>query len=99
MENSMQRPGWQELNAFQVRVALDDIEPRVWRRLVVPLGTTLAELHHIIQAAMGWTDSHMHEFEVGGLSYGDIEALRAERTDDDLTLILASRTPPNDAIL
>lgn len=82
-EISTQRPAWQELNAVQIRVALDDIEPPVWRRLVVPLGTTLAELHYIIQAAMGWIDSHMHEFEIGGLSYGDIEVLSAERTDDD----------------
>jgi Plasmid pRiA4b ORF-3-like protein len=82
-EISTQRPVWQELNAVQIRVALDDIEPPVWRRLVVPLGTTLAELHYIIQAAMGWSDSHMHEFEIGGLSYGDIEVLSAERTDDD----------------
>ncbi len=73
----------QELNAVQVLVTLDDIEPQVWRRLVVPLGTTLTDLHHIIQAAMGWTDSHLHEFEVGGLSYGDVEVLSAERTDDD----------------
>lgn len=82
-EISTQRPVWQELNAVHIRVALDDIEPPVWRRLVVPLGTTLAELHYIIQAAMGWSDSHMHEFEIGGLSYGDIEVLSAERTDDD----------------
>ena len=82
-EISTQRPVWQELNAVQMRVALDEIEPPVWRRLVVPLGTTLADLHHIIQAAMGWTDSHMHEFEVGGLCYGDIEVLSAERTDND----------------
>ena len=82
-EISTQRPVWQELNAVQIRVALDDIEPPVCRRLIVPLGTTLAELHYIIQAAMGWTDSHMHEFEIGGLSYGDIEVLSAERTDDD----------------
>ena len=82
-EISTQRPVWQELNAVHIRVALDDIEPPVWRRLVVPLGTTLAELHYIIQAAMGWIDSHMHEFEIGGLSYGDIEVLSAERTDDD----------------
>ena len=74
---------WTEPNAVQIHVALDDIEPPVWRRLVVPLDTTLAQLHHILQAAMGWTDSHMNEFEIGGLSYGDIEVLGAERSDDD----------------
>ena len=70
---------WEELNAVQIQIALDDIEPPVWRRLVVPLRTTLAEL----QAAMGWTDSHLHDFGVGGLTYGDVELLSAERTDDD----------------
>ena len=70
-----QRPVWQELNAIQIHVALDDIEPPIWRRLVVSLDTTLAELHHILQAAMGWTDSHLHDFQVGGLTYGDIELL------------------------
>ena len=74
---------WEELNAVQIHIALDDIEPLVWRRLVVPLRTTLAELHHILQAAMGWTDSHLHDFGVGGLTYGDIELLSAERDDDD----------------
>ena len=68
---------------MQVHVTLDEILPPVWRRLVVPLDTTLAELHHILQAAMGWTNSHLHEFEVGGLSYGDIDTLSAERTHDD----------------
>jgi Plasmid pRiA4b ORF-3-like protein len=78
-----QHPVWQELNAVQIHVVLDDIEPPVWRRLVVSLDTTLAELHHILQAAMGWTDSHLHDFQVGGLTYGDIELLSAERDDDD----------------
>jgi hypothetical protein len=52
-------------------VALDDNEPRIWRRLIVPLDTTLADMHPIIQAAMGWSDAHLHEFDVGGLTYGD----------------------------
>lgn len=76
------RQEWQPPNAVQIRVALDDIEPAIWRRLVVPSDTTLAELRHILQAAMGWTDSHLNEFEIGGLSYGDIEVLGAERSDD-----------------
>jgi Plasmid pRiA4b ORF-3-like protein len=79
-ETTTQRTVWQEPTAVQVRVA---IEPPVWRRLVVPLDTTLVEQHHILQAAMGWTNSHLDEFEVGGLSYGDIDTLSAERTDDD----------------
>jgi len=74
---------YSDYNAVQIHVYLNDIEPKIWRRLVVPLDTTLTVMHPIIQAAMGWKDSHLHEFEVGGLSYGDIWSLSAERMDDD----------------
>lgn len=77
------RPNFRELNAVQVHISLCDIEPKIWRRLVVPLDTTLADMHPILQAAMGWGDTHLHEFDVGGLTYGDTWSLSAERTDDD----------------
>ena len=74
---------WQDPNAVEVHVVLNDIEPAIWRRLIVPLNTTLAELHHFLQAAMGWTDSHLHEFDIGGLRYGNIEMLNEDRFEDD----------------
>ena len=77
------RPSVRDLNAVQLYVSLDDIAPRVWRRLIVPLNTTLADMHPIIQAAMGWSDAHLHEFDVGGLTYGDTWSLSAECSDDD----------------
>lgn len=74
---------WQEPNAAQIHISLDGIEPLIWRRLVVPLHTTLSELHHILQAAMGWTDSHLHQFEIGGLRYGDLDMLNQDRVEGD----------------
>lgn len=62
---------WEEPNAVQVRVVLEGIQAAIWRRLVVQRETTLAQLHDILQAAMGWTDSHLHQFEIGGLGFGD----------------------------
>ena len=62
-------------NTIQLRIALRDVEPTVWRRLVVPIDTTLAQLLHILQAAMGWTGSEPHRFEIGGLHYGDAAPL------------------------
>jgi hypothetical protein len=73
---------FREFSAVQVRVSIDRIEPQIWRRLVVPLHFNLRELHLVVQAAFGWTNSHLHEFEIGGLSYGD-ELFDAERDDDD----------------
>jgi len=77
------RTVWEEPNAVQIKVTLDDIEPPIWRRLVVPLTTTLSELHHILQAAMGWTDSHLHQFEIGGLRYGNLDMLNQDRFEVD----------------
>lgn len=44
----------------QLRIDLKGIKPPVWRRVLVPYNITLGKLHDVIQAAMGWTDSHLH---------------------------------------
>ena len=54
----------------RLRVELQGLEPKIWRRVDVPLSTTLAALHDIIQVAFRWTDSHLHEFLVGQRVYG-----------------------------
>lgn len=56
--------------SYQIKVALDDSKPPIWRRLLVSGDTRLSELHGIIQIAMGWTDSHLHQFISGGVFYG-----------------------------
>ncbi|MEX2587450.1 MAG: plasmid pRiA4b ORF-3 family protein [Actinomycetota bacterium] len=55
---------------YQLRVTLREIEPPIWRRLQVPGTSTLAELHRVLQAAFGWWDYHLHEFEIAGNRYG-----------------------------
>lgn len=45
-------------------------KPPVWRRVLVPVGVTLGELHDVIQLAMGWQDGHLHMFAAGGQEYG-----------------------------
>lgn len=50
---------------LQLKVTLDGIRPAIWRRVVVPSEITLTSLHHVIQAAMGWTNSHLHQFSRG----------------------------------
>jgi hypothetical protein len=47
-------------------VRLADIEPAIWRQLWVPDTLTLAKLDRVIQAAMGWTNSHLHDFRIEG---------------------------------
>jgi Plasmid pRiA4b ORF-3-like protein len=43
-------------------VSLRDVVPRVLRVVDVPASVTLPELHDVLQAALGWTDSHLHQF-------------------------------------
>lgn len=57
----------------RVRIELQDLEPRVWRRVDVPLSATLLALHDMVQITFSWTDSHLFEFEVGGRIYGEPE--------------------------
>ncbi|KAF0124399.1 MAG: plasmid pRiA4b ORF-3 family protein [Elusimicrobia bacterium] len=51
---------------FQFKVTLTGSRPPVWRRIQVPGSYTFYDLHLAIQNAMGWTDSHLHAFELDG---------------------------------
>jgi hypothetical protein len=55
---------------FQLKVTLDDVDPPVWRRLLIPGGFTLDRVHRAVQYAMGWRNYHLHQFEVDGTQYG-----------------------------
>jgi len=54
---------------YRLRITLADIEPAIWRLVDVP-DCSLGELHDVIQIAMGWQNSHMHQFIVNGEYYG-----------------------------
>src|SRR5437764_7202673 len=53
-----------------LRIKLDDVEPAVVRRLEVPLTIRLDRLHLVLQAAMGWTNSHLYEIRARDVSWG-----------------------------
>jgi Plasmid pRiA4b ORF-3-like protein len=58
------------LKIYELYVELEDIEPLIWRRLLVPTTIRLPELHDLLQLAMGWTNSHLHSFMIGKKSFG-----------------------------
>jgi len=55
---------------YTLHVSLLDIKPAIWRRIHVDGRVRLDAMHHILQAAMGWSDSHLHEFEIRDKHYG-----------------------------
>jgi hypothetical protein len=58
---------------LQLRIRLLDVRPPIWRRILVPATITLDRLHAVVQAAMGWSDMHLHEFQLGRDRWGDVD--------------------------
>jgi len=58
------------MSIVELEVTLEDIEPAVTRTLMVLVDTRLDRLHLILQAAMGWTNSHLYLFEADGVTWG-----------------------------
>jgi len=54
----------------RLKITLDDVKPPVMRRLEVPLSIRLDRLHFAIQAAMGWTNSHLYEIHAKDTGWG-----------------------------
>lgn len=54
----------------RLQVTLDGVEPEVTRRLDVPFDMRLDRLHLTLQAALGWTNTHLWEFRVGETGWG-----------------------------
>jgi hypothetical protein len=45
---------------LQLRAVLRGISPLIWRRLLVPSGASIAQLHDVLQVAFGWENMHRH---------------------------------------
>ena len=51
-------------DVFQFKLTLRDIDPPIWRQIVVPGSYTFYDFHVAIQNAMGWFDCHLHGFNI-----------------------------------
>lgn len=62
---SRRRPRRLDVVTYRVRIDLEETKPPLWRRLQVASDLFLNDFHDVIQAAFGWTDSHLHRFGCG----------------------------------
>lgn len=81
-----------QTNFVQLKISLKDCSVPVWRRVIVPTTYTLYDLHLVIQAVMGWMDSHLHGFFIGTTLYVDKQAdwedgIENEYDDERLVII------------
>jgi hypothetical protein len=66
---------------LKIELQPNEIKPVIWRRFDVDGRISLSKLHHFIQAAFGWSDAHLHEFEIHGSTY------RAPTPEDDFDVL------------
>jgi hypothetical protein len=52
-------------------VTLLEADPTIWRRIELPAGFTLKDLHDVMQSIMGWADYHLHHFQIGSVHRGE----------------------------
>jgi hypothetical protein len=76
--------------SWQLRIELLGVSPTVWRRITVPEVIKLPKLHRVFQTALGWTNSHLHEFVIGGVRYSDPDPDLADELDhvDEKNVVL-----------
>jgi hypothetical protein len=81
---------------FQFKITLLGIKPAIWRRIQVK-NCSLDCLHEYIQTSMGWSNSHLHRFEVGKKRYADPmlmeEDMREYGFKDSTTTMLSDIVP------
>jgi len=68
---------------YQFKISLKHIKPLIWRRIQVPETYTFWELHVAIQDSMGWTDTHLHRFDMKHPKTGTIEEIGYPDEDFD----------------
>jgi hypothetical protein len=70
--------------AYQLKITLQEIRPAIWRRFQVPASIQLATLNDVLQIVIGWTNSHLHQFEKDGKRFGVPEDDEGKFTLDQL---------------
>jgi Plasmid pRiA4b ORF-3-like protein len=82
-----------EKKTFQLKISIKGAKPPIWRRVHIPNTLSLHQFHQVIQAAMGWTNSHLYSFDTrhGEFEYPDEEyEFDANRTYDSSKAILGN---------
>ena len=78
---------------YQLKITLRDFRPPIWRRVLVPGSANLYRLHRVVQIAMGWTNSHLHQFIIDGEYYSIPSEDDWEPVKDERRLTLAQIAP------
>jgi len=67
----------------ELDIRLREIEPPIWRTIELSATASLEDVHFAIQVAMGWTNSHLHQFAIDGAHYGMVDVDEAVNLEDE----------------
>ena len=83
-----------------LRIELVGTTPLVWRRITLDGRSSFANLHHVIQAAMGWHDAHLHQFRINNRYIGvpDPESDAPEWHTEDERKVFLNRVLTDDTV-
>ena len=85
--------------SYELTISLVGAGVDIDRRVLAPEHYTLADLHLVIQAAMGWAGYHLHEFTArDGAAYGDAELDDPDVVDETSVLLGEVLREPGDAL-
>lgn len=86
------------LSVYQFKVKLVDTKPAIWRQFVVHYAHSFQELHHIVQAVMGWETMHAYQFTVGKMVLTDEESAEMLRQHGTKHVVDAAKVLLNDLL-
>lgn len=52
------------MKAYKIKIVLEESNPLIWRRVIVPEEITFKRLHDIIQISMGWGNVYLYDFNI-----------------------------------
>jgi len=78
---------------YQSRIELRDLEPAIWRQILLPASVKLPKLHVALLWTIGWAGGHLHEFVIGRRHFGepnpDFDSGPPVQSEDRFTLTAA----------
>lgn len=84
----------------RLKIQLSGVKPPVWRRVEIASDTKLPVVSRVLLASMGWTDSHLHAFEVGPTRYAVRDPEFPDDTRSERSVTLAEIAPnPKDRFM
>jgi hypothetical protein len=83
----------------QLTVTLDEVQPPIWRRLLVPSHYTLSQVQRVLLTAMGWSGGHLGAFRVGGVFYQEPDEDWPDNAEDPASVRLVDLVGPGEVFV